>query len=271
MKILVLGSDGQIGKPVCDFLEKNNHEVIRVDIKRNRMHDLRYQNNTALHMAFNSCDFVYYFASDVGGAKYLEANQDSYKFIEDNLTIMKNVFSSLKEYNKPFIFTSSQMAGQPETTYGNLKLIGERYTKSLGGMFLRLWNVYGKEEDEEKSHVITDFINQAINVGSVTCRTNGEEERQFLHVDDFCECILKLTEEYWSIDKTQSVDVSSFEWVSIKKIAEICSDIFKCEASFSERYDQTQKNYKNDPKKEILNIWQPKISIEEGIKKIAYA
>lgn len=268
MKILVLGSEGQIGKPVCEFLKKNDHEVIEVDLKKNRLHDLRLGMNDYLRSVFELCDFVYYFASDVGGAKYLEKNQDSFDFIDDNIRIMRTVFGALMEYQKPFIFTSSQMAEQPDSTYGNLKLVGERYTKALGGMFVRLWNVYGKEEDEEKSHVITDFITQA-KTGRIRCRTNGHEERQFLYVDDFCECILSLTERYDELDKKESIDISSFEWTSIRYIASICSNIFNCDSEFLERKDQTQKNYKNDPKRDILEFWHPKISIVEGIKKIA--
>jgi len=107
-EILVLGSEGQIGKPVCKFLEKNGHEVIKIDLKKSRHHDLRFDLYPSLLSAFGLCDFVYYFASDVGGAKYLEKNQDSFYFIDDNIRIMRTVFGALKEYNKPFIFTSSQ-------------------------------------------------------------------------------------------------------------------------------------------------------------------
>lgn len=264
MKILVLGGEGQIGKPVCDFLKSKKIKVISFDIKNNSFEDLRKEHN-GLEVAINSCDFVYYFASDVGGAKYLESKQDSFDFIKDNLLIMLNVFSLLKKYNKPFIFTSSQMAQQSHSTYGNLKLIGERFTKSLGGMYVRLWNVYGKEENNEKSHVITDFIHQAKTYGKIKCRTNGEEERQFLHVLDLCECLLTLTKNYDNITKEENIDISSFEWVKIKNIAEICKEIFNCEIELSNKYDATQKNYKNDPKKEILEIWNPKINIREGI------
>jgi len=266
MKILVLGSEGQIGKPVCEFLFKSGHTVLRFDIKIAEAHDLR-KYTRALESGVEWADFVYYFASDVGGSKYLESKQDSFEFIRDNLAIMQNTFGVLEKYKKPFVFTSSQMAEQPDSTYGNLKLIGERYTKSLGGMFIRLWNVYGKEEDEEKSHVITDFISQAKN-GKIQCRTNGEEERQFLHVDDFCRCILTLTERYEEIDKSHNIDISSFQWTKIKDLADICCILFPCVAEFSDRYDQTQKNYKNDPKRDILKFWQPQISLSEGIKKI---
>ena len=44
--------------------------------------------------------------------------------------------------------------------YGVMKRVGEMYTKSLGGLIVHFWNVYGIEKDMEKAHVITDFISK---------------------------------------------------------------------------------------------------------------
>lgn len=268
MKILVLGSEGQIGNPVCKYLEAMGHKVIRYDIKRSDLEDLRVYNTSLQNFVFRSCDFVYYFASDVGGAKYLEDNQNSFEFIEDNILIMQNTFNLLKKYKKPFIFTSSQMAAQCHSTYGNLKLIGEKFTRSLGGMYVRLWNVYGREESGEKSHVITDFIHQAKTNGTILCRTNGEEERQFLHAEDLAKALLCLTEKYDEIDKSENIDISSFEWTKIIDVAYICSELLDVYYELSEDVDKNQKNQKNEPNKKILKFWKPEINLEEGIKKI---
>jgi nucleoside-diphosphate-sugar epimerase len=267
MKILVLGGEGQIGKPVCNFFKNKGHKVTSFDIKNSEFQDLRFGSTTNQHVAFSDCDFVIYLASDVGGAKYLESKQDSYTFIENNLRIMLNVFGQLRRHKKPFIFSSSQMADQYHSTYGNLKLVGEKITKALGGMYVRLWNVYGREESGEKSHVITDFIEQAKS-GEIRCMSDGEEERQFLHVDDLCSCLEYLVENYNTLDKSESIDISSFGWVKIKKIAEICADIFKCKAHFTDKKVNTQRDY-NEPKLNVLKFWEPKISLEEGIEKLS--
>ncbi len=68
--------------------------------------------------------------------------------------------------------------------YGVLKKIGENITKSLGGISVRFWNVYGIEEDMEKSHVITDFIIKGLNKKKIQMLTNGLEERDFLYADN---------------------------------------------------------------------------------------
>ena len=63
-----------------------------------------------------------------------------------------------KDYSKPFVFASSQMSNMSYSPYGVMKRVGELYTKSLNGLIVKFWNVYGIEKDMEKAHVITDFI-----------------------------------------------------------------------------------------------------------------
>lgn len=267
MKILVLGSSGQIGSEVCKFLLENGHTVFTWDIKDSQDQDLT-KHNPKLLDTMKESDFVYYFASDVGGAKYLEKYQDSYQFIYNNITMMNNVFSALKEANKPFIFTSSQMADIKESTYGTLKIVGEKLSKSINGLSIRLWNVYGKESYEEKSHVITDFIHMAKTQGIIKVRTDGRESRQFLAAEDLYNCLIFLTQNFNSLDKDKNYHITSFNWTSIREIANIISEISGCKIEYGEKKDQTQMNYMNEPDKYILNFWQPLIKIQDGIKNL---
>jgi nucleoside-diphosphate-sugar epimerase len=271
MKILVLGSAGQIGAPACKYLREQGHEVIEYDIKDDINYDLRYDNLLrTLSSAIKKCDFVYYLASDVGGAKYLEKNEHSYKFIENNMLMMCNVFHHLDYYKKPFIFTSSQMADLHHSTYGMLKLLGEKMTNDIGGLVVRLWNVYGPEHDEEKSHVITDFCKMAKYQGVINMRTNGDESRQLLYVEDCAEALLTLTDQYDTLDKTKPYHITSFKWTSIKEVAGIIHNIHggRMGMKWSSMTDQTQMNAMNPPDPYILNFWEPKTSLEEGIRKI---
>ena len=269
MKILVLGSSGQIGKPICSHLIQDGHNVIEWDIKNSIDQDLS-KYNAALEDTMSQSDFIYYFASDVGGAKYLEKYQNSYDFINNNMLMMINEFGALKNTNKPFIFTSSQMADIYASTYGLLKLIGEKLSSDLNGLTVRLWNVYGEETDEEKFHVITDFIKMAKNNNQIKVRTNGKESRQFLSVDDLYKCLITLTSNFDKLDKTKNYHITSFKWTSIAEIAKIISDLSGCEVIFSDGEDKTQMNAMNKPDEHILNFWSPSISIEDGIKKLYY-
>jgi nucleoside-diphosphate-sugar epimerase len=90
----------------------------------------------------------------------------------------------LDKFKKPFVFASSQMSTMMHSNYGLLKLIGERATESLNGLTVSFWNIYGNETDENKFHVITDFIRMAHNNKEIKMQTNGEEIRDFLYVKD---------------------------------------------------------------------------------------
>lgn len=267
MKILVLGSSGQIGFPTCQILKRNGHEVIEWDLINGSHQDLRIYNSKLIYEMQN-CDFVYYFASDVGGAKYLEKYQDSCEFIMNNMDIMRHTFKALSDTKKPFIFTSSQMADLHDSTYGLLKSIGEKLTTDIGGLIVRLWNVYGQEHDLEKSHVITDFINMAKSYNKITMRTDGEESRQLLYVEDCIDCLMMLTEQYNELDKTKKYHITSFEWTTIKQIAEIIAEISGACIEIGTKKDNTQKNSMNQADDYILKFWKPKTSLRHGIEKI---
>ncbi len=156
MKNLVLGSAGQIGTALCDHLREIGDEVIQFDIAGNSNQDLRVKD--ILDLYIKDVDFVYFLAFDVGGSPYLKKYQYTYDFIGNNMKLMTHTFDSIRKYDKRFIFTSSQMSNMSYSPYGVLKSIGEQYTKTLNGLTVKLWNVYGPEKDLRKSHVITDFI-----------------------------------------------------------------------------------------------------------------
>ena len=263
-KVLVLGSSGQIGGFLVKFLQKKNYEVIEFDIVKDKSEDLRILN--VLDKIIQNVDFVFFLAFDVGGSRYLEKLEKTFEFIENNSKLMVNTFESLKKYKVPFIFASSQMSNMSYSSYGVLKMLGEYYTKSLNGVVVKFWNVYGLEENEEKSHVITDFIKMA-KKGKIFMRTDGTESRQFLFAEDCSEALEIVMNNYGEIDREKSLDITNFEWTTINKVAEIISNIQKCDVISGKLVD-LQKDKQNEPSEYILNYWNPKTSLEEGIKNI---
>ena len=262
MKHLVLGSSGQIGAHLVKYLQDKGEQVLEYDLELNKgdkhnttRYDLRIQGEYLLDCYINSCDVVHFLAFDVGGAKYLEKYQNSYKFISNNFRIMDYTFEAIKKYRKPFIFASSQMAEMGYSSYGMLKSLGEKITYELGGIVARFWNVYGYEEDEEKSHVITDFIKMAKNDKVIKMRTDGTESRQFLYADDACEALFTLSKKYKTIDKTQNYSITSFKWNKIYEIAKILDVLSSCSVIPSDKKDTTQYNAMNEPNNHIQKYW----------------
>lgn len=269
-KILLLGSEGQIGHGVKFVLDKHKIDFYPFDLKINESHDLRIKNNKILEAVFQKSTHVIFLAYDVGGSKYLKQHENSYNFIDNNIRIMSNVFSLLKQYSLPFIFASSQMSNMNFSTYGLLKAVGERYTASLGGVSVKFWNVYGEEQHEEKNHVITDFIESALKFNRISCKTDGYEKRQFLHAKDAGEALLSILPQDRLHGKT-NYDLTSFQETSIREIAVKIQDIFKSKfhreitLEFGDEKDNVQRDQRNEPSREILSLWKPSIDLENGI------
>lgn len=256
-KILVLGSEGVIGKELCKVLKLRGHEIIEWDIKLSKYHDLSdITNIPLLESKIKESDFVYFLAYDVGGAKYIW--DVDLEFINRNNQIMINTFNVLK--NCKFIFASSTMYNM-DNVYGTLKYIGEHYTRKLNGISVRFWNVYGNEEVSEKSHVITDMIHSFKKHGYINLISDGEEERQFLHTNDCAKGLIAIMDNYDIIrNKTDSVDLTSFETIKIKELAKyICSDVRPSSKKIN-THDKV-----NIPRKLLLEYWKPEISLRDGV------
>ena len=269
MKYLVLGSAGQLGLALCQYLTEQGHEVATYDIADNIDQDLRIPNHPVLEQLVSDTDFVFFLAWDVGGSTYLAKYQDTFDFIQNNLKIITNTFEILKSQNKPFIFASSQMANMSYSSYGLTKSVGEKITSVLGGVTVKFWNVYGVEHDPEKTHAITDFINKAKNTGIINMLTDGTEARQMLHATDCSECLYLLSTKYSELPRDQEYHITSFEWTTMLDIANMVAGHFPgTVVQPAQAKDMVQKDKRNEANTSILAYWKPKISLVDGIKNI---
>ena len=269
MKYLVLGSSGQVGGALKEYLEGSGHEVLPFDIVNTPDEDLRIYDNQLLNARMREADFVFFLAFDVGGARYLKKYQHTYDFLSNNVKIMNFTFEILREYDKKFIFASSQMSNMAYSPYGVLKALGEYYTRVLGGLVIKFWNVYGVERDLDKAHVITDFVLKAKNERIINMLTDGTEERQFLYSDDACESLQILSEKYEEIRRDKELHITSGKWDSILRVAKVIASHFDdVKVAPAEAKDEVQKFKRNEADPYILKYWKPKTSLEEGIAKI---
>ncbi len=247
---LVLGGSGTIGSSLCKHLLSKNEKVINLDLKNG--FDLR----SGSLDEYAHVDYVWFLAWEVGGAKYLTNENNLLNIVRNNTLLCEKVFSFLESSKLPFMFASSQLAA-PGTPYGVTKLLGEEWTRLLGGQVVRFWNVYGWEVPGERSHVIPDLILQALTKKKIELITNGQEERQFIYIDD---CV----ENMYSIRETGLVkaDVTNGDWVTIKIIAEKIGEILNVPVvpGKTEGY-----SYKVNPDFLASNL-NFKKTLEEGIK-----
>ena len=194
MRVLVTGSEGFIGKNLCQFLFKRGIEVEGYDIK----------NGGHLNSNFNGLDAVIHL-----GANSSTTETDIQKIIEQNFEFSRIVYELCSANNVKFQYASSA------SVYGNSKTFDEdQFCSPLNPygfskyMFdcwllnkkhpyqgLRYFNVYGKNEEHKgkQASPVHQFTQQAKQNGTIKVFKNSEKmSRDFVCVDDVCEAHYRL-------------------------------------------------------------------------------
>ena len=273
MRITVLGSSGQIGAYLSEYLSRKGHIVREFDIVNGIHQDMTQIPNTYLRNAIMESDFVFILAFDVGGSRYLKKYQHTFDFVNNNTRLMANAFGLLEQYDKPFIFASSQMSNMSYSPYGTLKRLGELYTESLGGLVVKFWNVYGIEKDHKKAHVITDFIRKGFEDGDFEMLTDGEEVRQFLYAEDCCEGLEAVMKNYDQFYANDPLHITNFDYTTIREVAIIIENEFRLFGKPvniipGKARDTVQLDKRNEADPFIRKYWSPKTDLVTGISKV---
>ncbi|MCX6890325.1 MAG: NAD(P)-dependent oxidoreductase [Verrucomicrobia bacterium] len=259
MKYLVLGAEGFVGKPLCEYLRSQGAEVVPFDLKRGAQEDAR-----VVRLPLEGVAGVFFLAWDVGGAKYLYRHEIQFRQLDWNLKLLLNVMPQLQTAGVPFLFVSSQLAEEYDTVYGVTKRLGEVWTHLMAGVRVRLWNVYGPLEPvTERSHVIADFVWQAVTKGEIRMLTTGAERRQFIHVDDVCRGFHAALEGRL----TGVYDISSFEWVSVLEVAQVVARLAGARVVPGEQVGSTPIT----PMQGRVPGWLPHVSLETGLGRMVEA
>ena len=273
MRVAVLGSSGQIGAYLTEHLTKKGHLVREFDIVNGNHEDMTHIQNTFLRNVIMDSDFVFFLAFDVGGSRYLKKYQHTFDFVNNNTRLMANAFGLLEQYEKPFIFASSQMSNMSYSPYGTLKRLGELYTESLGGLVVKFWNVYGIEKDHKKAHVITDFIRKGFEDGDFEMLTDGEEVRQFLYAEDCCEGLEAVMKNYDEFYANDPLHITNFDYTTIREVAIIIENEFRLIGKPvniipGKASDSVQLDKRNEADPFIRKYWSPKTDLVTGISKV---
>ena len=272
-KILVLGSGGQVGAYLTEYLRCVDVEVMEFDITNGPDQDMTVIPNGELEAKIYMADFVYFLAFDVGGSHYLKKYQHTFNFIDNNTRLMANAFGLIEKYKKPFVFASSQMSNMSYSPYGVLKRVGELYTKSLGGLIVKFWNVYGIEKDMDKAHVITDFIRKGFETGVIDMMTDGTEAREFLYAEDCCEALETVMDEYDNLSCDDELHITTGVYTTVLEIASEIKSLFsgigkEIKITPAQSKDEVQKDARNEPDPYIKKFWKPKTSVPDGLQKV---
>ena len=293
-RVYVAGNTGLVGSAIVRMLHRKGYTNILSS--PSSYWDLRRQEDVGRFFQVNEPEYVYLAAAKVGG---IGANRDyPAHFIYDNLMIQSNIINAARKFGvKKLIFLGSSciypkmceqpikeeylMTGPLEPTndaYAIAKIAGikmcQAYRKQYGFNAISLMptNLYGPNDnfDRETSHVLPALIGKFSDAKkngdvSVTCWGDGSAMREFLHVDDLAEACFTCMKYY---DSPEPINVGTGEDVTIKELAETIANIVGYDNLIN--WDTSKPN--GTPRK-VLNVdkiktlgWEPKISLEEGIK-----
>lgn len=251
---LVLGGDGLIGSTLVEILRAKGRRATSLDLKSGfdlrRPFDLR---------PFEECDRVWFLAWDTGGAKYIEAGDQQLAQYRNNCELSMYTFEAISRTKKPFLFATSQLAGLPNA-YGVTKLMSQKWAEQLGGKIARLWNTYGWEEPDVRSHVVTDLVLSGLTRGRIQCLTDGNEHRRFIYKNDCAAALVALFD-----GERRSADIAGPEWLSIREVAgEIARQLNVEDIGFG---DVKGSEIIVDPDN-LLPDWRPEVSFPDGVARV---
>jgi UDP-glucuronate decarboxylase len=203
--------------------------------------------------------------------------------------------------------STSEIYGDPETHpqreeyWGNVNPIGKRSCYDEGKRVaetlffdylrqnnvdikvVRIFNTYGPRMRPDDGRVISNFITEAINNKPITIYGDGTQTRSFCYIDDMIEGMIRMMDYETGEHKKERnytkpylsgfsgpINLGNPNEVSIISIAKRIIDMLdsKSEIIFEKLPD-------DDPRRRCPDIskaknyleWQPKISLDEGLKK----
>lgn len=297
-KILVTGGNGMVGKALVKRLQEEGCDNLL--LPNSKELDLRNQKDVENYFNTNKPEYVFHLAAKVGGIAANIASPDD--FLEDNLSIEKNVIKSARENSvDKLLFLGSSciyprdcpqpmkeedlLTGKLEPTnegYALAKICGlkmcEYSNKQYGTNFINLMppNIYGINDhfESEKSHVISSLItkfNDAKNreSKSVEIWGTGISRREFLFVEDVADAMVYFMEKYSAKEITPFINIGSGEDISIKDLAFLIKDIMKYDGELifdASKPDGMPKKLLDNSKATNLG-WKAKTNLREGFKK----
>ena len=285
--ILITGGAGFIGSNLAKYLTDKKYNVTVIDdlsigkrsyIKNKKIKFIKKNILEISKLKFKKkLDVIIHLAAR---AEILITKNKENIYSESNLNALQMIlnFASTNKVKKIIFASSASIYGDtknkkinenyksdPKHFYAYTKLIGEQmiinYCKinKINYTIFRFFNIYGQNSNA----VVAKFIAQKIQNKKITIYGTGKQKRDFLHVEDLNNAIIKSINIKKS--KNQIYNLGSGKALSIIKLKKIISKqndhIF-----LEKRNDDIEISISNINKlKRELN-WNPTIDIRNGVR-----
>lgn len=302
MKILVTGGAGFIGSWLCERLVEKGYEVICLDNlssgrKKNIEHLLSKPNfkmkvgdTTRTLKLKEKVDGVFHLASRASPADFEKYSVEI--LLSNSLGTLNVLEFSRKCGARIVLASSSEVYGnpkvhpQPESYWGNVNPTGPRSCYDEGKRFLealamawhrkyeldariaRIFNTYGPRMRPTDGRVISNFIVQALKGENLTVYGKGSQTRSFCYITDMVEGLMRLM----LADNLagEVVNLGNPSEISILELAKLIKKLTNSNSKIEFRplpEDDPVLRKPDISKAKKLLGWEPKVSLEEGLKK----
>ncbi len=290
-KVAVTGGAGFIGSHLVDRLISLGVEVVVLDnLSTGKRENVNPKANLVICNIPNSTtdflceqtkdvDVIFHLAAKTAVQESIE-NPEMYNEINVGGTlkmlevcrlnnIPKFIFSSTSAiYGNTKTPTSETNPVNPISPYATTKLIGEKYCKLYNKIYgidtvcLRYFNVYGNRMNNEGGYklVMPIFKDQILNNKPLTINNDGEQRRDFVHVEDIVEANILSTIQKDSCGEI--FNVGSGKNYSVNEIA----DMFGGEKQYGNKVIEPKETLADTTKIELDLGWRVKKDIRDWIR-----
>ena len=298
--MLVTGGAGFIGSHLCEKLLEEGHEVLCIDnFYTGRRTNIAHLVDNPLFevMRHDICfslyvevDCIYNLACPASPIHYqfdpVQTTKTSVHGAINVLGLAKRIKAKILQASTSEVYGDPTTHPQDESYWGNVNCVGPRSCYDEGKrcaetLFFdyyrqnkvrikvaRIFNTYGPRMHPNDGRVVSNFIVQALKGEDITIYGDGHQTRSFCYIDDLIDGLIRLMES--GDEVTGPINLGNPQEFSILELAE---KTIKLTASKSKIVykplppDDPRQRQPSIELAEKLLGWQPKVAIEEGLRR----
>lgn len=298
-RTLITGGAGFLGSHLSEKLVREGHDVICLDnfftgTKRNVAHlqgkaNFELMRHDVTFPLYVEVDRIYNLACPASPIHYqrdpVQTTKTSVHGAINMLGLAKRVKARILQASTSEVYGDPEVHPQPEGYWGRVNTIGPRACYDEGKRcaetlffdywrqhqleikVMRIFNTYGPRMHPNDGRVVSNFIVQALRGDSITIYGTGAQTRSFCYVDDLIDGMVRLMNS--PADFTGPVNIGNPGEFSMLELAE---KVLSLTGSRSKLVFEPLPQ--DDPKQRQPDIslakqaldWQPKVSLEDGLK-----
>lgn len=300
-RILVTGGAGFVGSHLCERLLAEGNEVICMDnyftgrkskivhLMDNPYFELIRHDVTLPY--FIEVDEIYNLACPASPVHYqynpIKTIKTSVMGAINMLGLAKRTGAKLLQASTSEVYGDPAVHPQREDYWGNVNPIGPRscydegkrcaeslcinyhHSNGVEVKIIRIFNTYGPRMEPDDGRVVSNFIMQALQGKDITIFGDGTQTRSFQYVSDLVEGMIRLmnTEDGF-MGPVNIGNPGEFTMLELaQKVIELTGTSSKLIHLPLPQDDPMQRQPDISLAKEKLNGWEPKVPLEEGLRK----